>query len=250
MNILVNLGFKLAGNWILKINNIDFILNNFKKSTDILYAFVSANELKYLGKTTKTLESRMKGYRNPGPSQFTNIRINALIKNELEAEKEVLIYVLDASDLCEYMGYKVSLAAGLEDIFIRELNPEWNFHGKKKISKQIEEDDEINELEMATLDSQFGNIISIAPFTKSYLASNFFNVPKKYSNLFGADGNAIRIEFNGEVHINKIDRHNVQSGAPRIPCGVEYNNWINKQFKIGDTMQVEVISPVSIKLFK
>jgi hypothetical protein len=249
MNKLINLGFTLAGKWILKVDNIDFVLNDFKKSTDILYAFVSANELKYLGKTTKTLESRMKGYRKPGPSQFTNIRINALITKELQAENEVLIYILDASHLCEYMGYKVSLAAGLEDVFIRELNPKWNFHGKKKISNQIEEDDEINELEIATLNSQFGNIISITPFTKSYLASNFFNVPKKYSNLFGADGNAIRIEFNGMVYISKIDRHNVPSGAPRIHCGVEYNNWINKRFKIGDSMQVEVISPVSIKLF-
>jgi hypothetical protein len=249
MDKIINLGFVLAGKWHLSTPNcINFNLTKFKSATDVLYAFVSNDKLKYLGKTTKTLESRMKGYRKPGPTQYTNIRINGLISKTLQASQEVFIYVLVGTDLCEYKGHKVSLAAGLEDIFIRELNPEWNYHGKKKISTQVEEINEINEYELIMSKNQSSRIISIAPFTKSYLQCNFFNVPKKYSDLFGINDSAIRIEFDNKVIIGRIDRKNVTSGAPRIYCGVEYHQWVNSNYKISDKMEIEIISPISIKL--
>ena len=127
----------------------------------------------------------MKVYRKPGLTQFTNIRINGLILDELLALRDVNIFVMVATKLFKYKEYKVSLAAGLEDIFIRELNPDWNYHGKKKISKQVEEIEEINEFELAKTTSPTYNIISLAPITNYYLECNFFNVPKKHSIFLG-----------------------------------------------------------------
>jgi len=250
MNKLVSLGFVLAGSWYKELYGIDFNLTKFEHEADILYAFVSNDKLKYLGKTTKSFVNRMKGYRKPGLTQFTNIRINGLIFDELRARQDVYIFVLVAADLCKYKEYRVSLAAGLEDIFIRELNPEWNFHGKKKISKQVEEIDEINEFELVKTTPPTYHLISLAPFTKYYLECNFFNVPKKHSIFFGKNGTAIRVEFDSKIIVGRIDRINVPSEAPRIHCGVHYNKWINKNFNIGDRMEVEIISPVSIKLLQ
>jgi len=46
-----------------------------------LYAYVINRQIKYIGQTVMELKQRLYGYKKPGPTQSTNIRLNELIKN-------------------------------------------------------------------------------------------------------------------------------------------------------------------------
>ena len=80
---------------------------------NVLYAFVSNGEIKYIWKTTKSLKKRMYSYQNPGPTQSTNIKNNGYIKELLEANEAVDIFVLPDSGLLHYGWFHINLAAGL-----------------------------------------------------------------------------------------------------------------------------------------
>lgn len=84
----------------------------------------------YVGKSRKTLRERMYSYRNPGPTQSTNIRGNRLLLDALSEGSTVELFVLPDNGLLYYGGFHVNLAAGLEDSLIRDLQPPWN-GGKK-----------------------------------------------------------------------------------------------------------------------
>jgi hypothetical protein len=108
----------------------------------VLYAFVSsssqdAKQLMYIGKTVRTLASRMAGYKKPGPSQSTNQKNNANIRSLLQQGKSVEIYVLPDRGL-HYGGFRVNLAAGLEDSIVLQMQPPWN-GGKKEGSSEAME---------------------------------------------------------------------------------------------------------------
>lgn len=83
----------------------------------------------------KSLRSRMSGYRSPGSTQFTNIRNNEHIRQSLERDNSVEVFVLPDNELLHYGRFHVNLAAGLEDSVIRLLNPPWN-GGQKETSVQ------------------------------------------------------------------------------------------------------------------
>jgi hypothetical protein len=69
-------------------------------------------------------------YQRPGPSQRTNIRINAAIAERLATGNAIEIYVLPDPGDMEYKGFHLNLAAGLEDSLISSLRPTWNKAGK------------------------------------------------------------------------------------------------------------------------
>src|SRR5665648_585117 len=79
----------------------------------------------------------MYGYQNPGPSQRTNIRVNAAIKNLLSNDLPVDIFILTDNGLLSYGNFRINLAAGLEDTLILKLNPDWNLTGKSLIPIDI-----------------------------------------------------------------------------------------------------------------
>jgi hypothetical protein len=92
-------------------------------------------DLTYIGKTTRTLRARMSGYRNPGPTQSTNIRNNERIRSALSQGKRVEIYAFRDTGLLKLGGFHLNLAAGLEDSLVRELSPPWN-GGRKDAPEQ------------------------------------------------------------------------------------------------------------------
>jgi hypothetical protein len=98
-------------------------------SRNILYAFVSAEEVLYIGKTIQTLKSRLYGYQNPGGTQLTNVRGNKRLLELLAADASVHIYVLPDHGLMHYGGFHLNLAAALEDSLISQLKPKWNMAG-------------------------------------------------------------------------------------------------------------------------
>ena len=72
MNRLLKIGFEFAGHWFLTEDTLTLQLVRHAGQANVLYAFCCDGDIKYVGKTTKSLANRLNGYRKPGPSQSTN----------------------------------------------------------------------------------------------------------------------------------------------------------------------------------
>jgi hypothetical protein len=128
MNIqkLQDIGFQKAGHWLSKNGTVDFVLERFSDCSNVLYAFVDNDSIKYIGKSTNTLHQRMQQYKTPGPSQSTNIKNRDNIKKELESGNSIEIYVFVDLGLFSYGGFRINLAEGLETSMINDIQPDWN----------------------------------------------------------------------------------------------------------------------------
>lgn len=125
---LLQVGFQTAGRWYEVPGGINFHLTSLSNTSNVLYAFVSNGSVQYIGKSVRTLQQRMQGYRSPGPSQLTNLRNKSLIKELLRKGSPVEILAFAPSPL-RHEGFAVNLAAGLEDSLIEHFKPPWNLAG-------------------------------------------------------------------------------------------------------------------------
>lgn len=130
ISTLKKLGFRWVGCWKMGDERPEYELDEEKTTYNILYSFVSGNEILYIGKTTIALRDRMYQYQRPGPSQRTNIRVNEAIAGRLADGATIEIHVLPDPGDMEYRGFHLNLAAGLEDSLISDLKPTWNKTGK------------------------------------------------------------------------------------------------------------------------
>jgi hypothetical protein len=130
---LENIGFVRAGAWTLADGMIAVECAQHSTARNVLYAIVVDAEVVYVGKTVQELCKRMQQYRTPGETQPTNRRNRSAIIRELEARREVLLYVLPDNGLMHYGDFHINLAAGLEDSIIHELNPIWNGGRKEAV---------------------------------------------------------------------------------------------------------------------
>jgi hypothetical protein len=252
MNKLLNIGFINVGHWTIINNTLKYHLTSNQVTKNVLYSFISNGIIKYIGKTTMQLTKRMYGYQNPGPSQTTNIRVNGKIKELLQSDQPVDIFILVDNGLLKYGDFKINLAAGLEDTLIYQINPEWNFSGKNKLEVDKESDDENlismkNSVEMKNkVVKSFEVKLGIA-----YYNQGFFNVSKKYSEYFGADKSLIEIQL-GEKSNNfiqgYINRTANNNGTPRIMGGKTLSDWIQKNYKQNEILKVDILTNVSIRL--
>ena len=126
---LKNMGFRQVGEWTVDSDKIKFTLDDAASAQNVLYAFISQETVMYIGKTVQKLKQRMNGYKNPAPTQTTNIKGNRLVSGILSLNQSVEIYALPDNGLLFYGGFHVNLAAGLEDNLIKTLNPPWNGAG-------------------------------------------------------------------------------------------------------------------------
>ena len=94
MNRLLEIGFHAAGHWHLVDGELSLELLRHGSQRNILYAFVSDGDVKYVGKTVRPLAKRLYGYKNPGATQSTNIKNNARIKELLSSGAAVDIFAL------------------------------------------------------------------------------------------------------------------------------------------------------------
>lgn len=127
---LTEIGFRKVGEWKLVGDKLDIEIVEEGSSKNILYSFVSDGEPLYVGKTTQQLKKRMYGYKNPGPTQTTNIRNNSNLKEMLKSGKTVELYVLPDHGLLHFGKFHLNLAAGLEDNIVKTIGPKWNLAGK------------------------------------------------------------------------------------------------------------------------
>jgi len=252
MNRLLEIGFIRVGYWSLNEDQIRYTLTSHRTAKNVLYGFISNGVIMYIGKTTMQLFQRMNGYQNPGATQHTNIRVNNEISLLLEQNIPIDIFILADNGLLKYGDFIFNFAAGLEDSLINKIKPKWNYFGKKRT------DEDINS-ENASLAK--GPVVNFAEpqltttfeikVGKAYYNQGFFNVSVKHNNFFGGDGEIIEIQLgnNPENIINGyINRTANPNHTPRIMVGIDYTNWIQQHFQQGDTLRVDVFSPVSIRL--
>jgi hypothetical protein len=126
---LLQIGFRHVGRWSLIDGNASYTLEDLSTASRVLYAFVSGQEVLYIGKTAGELQRRLYGYHRPGPTQRTNIACNAKLLEVLSGQGAIDIYVFQDPEPKSHAGVPINLAAGLEDGLIRELGPPWNKAG-------------------------------------------------------------------------------------------------------------------------
>lgn len=127
--VLRSVGFVEAGRWRAEGGSPRLELTAMGDARDALYAFVSGDEVLYLGKTVKMLKERLYFYQNPGKSQRSNIRINGFLKELLDDGRAVSILAFSDQDGLAYKGVPLNIAAGLEDNLISLAQPLWNKTG-------------------------------------------------------------------------------------------------------------------------
>lgn len=254
MNRLLNIGFTSVGHWTLKNNKVKYNLISHHTASNVLYSFISNGDIKYIGKTKMQLLQRMYGYQNPGPSQSTNIRVNAAIKSFLATDQPIDIFILTDNGLLRYGNFKINLAAGLEDTLIYELNPEWNLSGRNLIVT----DGDSEKPELAKEPQSTANLIPVLTtfnilLGQAYFNQGFFNVGREHAHLLGADNSTIYIQLgtNADTTIQGyINRTANKNSTPRIMGGKELRNWIKNNFKLNDTMKVDIVSSIEIRLHR
>ena len=248
MNRLIEIGFQCIGHWKLNDDHLVCELTSQMRTPNVLYAFVSNGEIKYIGKTTQPLKGRMASYQNPGPTQSTNIKNNENIKSLLKAGEAVDIFVLPDTGLLRYGGFHINLAAGLEDSLISDILPPWNGQHSKKEHKKVQVEVRSAEPAISEFDKEPAQGIETNPnnttfqfqVRTTYFKQGFFNVPAKYAQAFGSDRDRIEIYCgeNQELVQGYINRSVNLNNTPRIMGGVQLRQWFNSDFRSGLTVTI------------
>ncbi len=243
MNELLEIGFLPCGHWQLQQARLTCELTRFAVQKNILYAFVADGELMYVGKTVQPLATRMTGYRNPAPSQTTNVRNNSRLRCALEAGCAVEIYALPDVGLHRYGAFHLNLAAGLEDDIIQMLRPPWNGGQKEKVDQQ----EAGRPVRPEELPVHRAFAISLAP---TYYQKGFFNIPVAEQGWFGSDGETIELYLSSAEQpvLGIINRTANANRTPRIMGGVIVRDWFQSTGAEGDALHLAVLSPNAVRL--
>lgn len=127
---LARLGFEEVGAFERRGDDLSLRLPKFRDEIGC-YAFVVGDNARYVGVTNRSLSSRMNGYKNPGPTQQTNLRINPKIRSA----RTVRIFFLPESVIADFGltlrrgNVERSIATDLslfERVLISLLRPDWN----------------------------------------------------------------------------------------------------------------------------
>ena len=133
--LLISLGFEESGEWKLNCKELTLELNKGGKTRqgNVLYAFIGgSHEILYIGQTGAGLVKRMAGYKRPGSTQVTNIRVNGFIKEYLKLNKIKIYSFIDEDNERTYKGFDINIIAGLEGSVISKTEPKWNMQGNNK----------------------------------------------------------------------------------------------------------------------
>ncbi len=247
MNRLLEIGFEPAGHWLLERDTLKLELTRHASQANILYAFVCDGQVKYVGKTTRTLLMRMAGYKNPAKTQTTNINNNQRIRDMLAMGVVVEILALPDNGLLHYGQFHLNLAAALEDDIIKKIDPEWNGGKVEELQSNhsVILDDELNFV------PSFSGMFTFR-LQPTYYRSGFFNVGVTYQKYLGTDSEMIELFLGDETKpvLGTINRRANLNGTPRIMGGTRLRDWFKAQADVMDLIAVQVLSPTSIRLTK
>lgn len=107
---------------------LEHIKNIKEKKSDVLYAFVINDKIKYIGKTKSSI-SRLSGYSYHKEGQQTNRRCNKKIGENLEHGVDIWACAIPKKI---YEGFDLSIVAGLEDGLIKILKEQDKEQNKNK----------------------------------------------------------------------------------------------------------------------
>lgn len=246
VNQLLDIGFQACGHWQLNEEKLVCELTRFATQKNILYAFACNGELMYVGKTMQPLLTRMAGYRHPAPSQTTNVRNHARIREVLTGGATVQIFALPDNGLHHYGVFHLNLAAGLEDDIIRKLRPSWN-GGRTETVANLVADKAVAALGPLRQPVRHQFHVPLAP---TYYRTGFFNVGVADQQWIGSDGEAIEFFLGAAASpvLGTINRRANLNGTPRLMGGTAVRDWFAQTGQIGDTLHIEVYSPQSIRV--
>lgn len=247
MNRILSIGFTYAGSWSMSGNGIQLELNHYSTSKNILYAFISDGQVRYIGKTTQPLTKRLYGYQNPGATQSTNIKNNRNISQTLSSGGTVDIFVLPDNGLLHYGGFHVNLAAGLEDSLIEALNPDWN-GGKPESSETAGEEGSPKPDLLPPESSEIAQFQLV--LGEAYFNQGFINVPVKLSSLLGPHGAELEIFLGTSEQplLGYINRTATGNGTPRLMGGAQQKAWIQSHFQKGEKILVQILGLYAIRI--
>lgn len=121
-------GFTSIGFWLH--GEARLTCPNGLPSTAGVYAFSIGKEVVYVGLASRSLSQRIYFYGNPGSSQRTNIRLNALIREALARGEDVEVHFA-CPPAFEWNNFVVSGPEGLEAGIIQSYYLPWNMRGAK-----------------------------------------------------------------------------------------------------------------------
>lgn len=249
MNRLLEIGFRPIGQWRLERKKLNIELTAMMNNRNVLYAFVSNGEVKYIGKTIQPLQRRMYGYQNPGPTQRTNITNHALLKELLFEGKTVEIFALPDNGLLHYGGFHINLAAGLEDSLVRTIGPPWNSTGKTKSGKAKSTPKKDDRL---VISKNTINPVFELQLHKTYFEKGFFNATVEFDRFLGSNLENIHMHIGKteETISGYINRTANKNGTARVMGGKELRGWFQSHFQEKDIVFVEILSPTSLRMGK
>ena len=249
MNRLLEIGFQPVGHWVLSNGEIAPDLRQMPSRRNVLYAFVCEGDIQYIGRATQQLSATLLAYQRPNPAQSAKLRNSANIRESLLQGRKVDILVLEDNDLLHYGGFRINLAAGLEEDMVAKLQPLWNLQRSPKprpeeAGKAVETE-AVQEAPRHTVPNNMPLILQ-----ETYWNRGFFNVPVQFAPLFGGDLEKIHIlvPHRQLPIIGYISRSANANGTPRVMGGRELQKWFRRECILMGKINVEILSPTSIVL--
>lgn len=126
---LLDAGFHCASGWALDDTGLLILTEALPKDVGV-YAFVRAGVVMYVGVATMGLAKRIYFYARPGVSQRTSLRLNDIIRRELQSAAKIDVLIAQPEDM-QWHGLPVHGAAGLELGLIKAYALPWNMRSAK-----------------------------------------------------------------------------------------------------------------------
>lgn len=265
--ILLHIGFVDIGRWEPDGDFIAYrpdeagIWKVDLRKPNALYAFVQGDDIRYIGKTSRSIRTRFTGYCKPADTQQTNKRCHGHIRTSLDNGVETRILVFTPISHLRYADYEIDLAAGLEDSLIKAFNPPWNGRASQASKTPISEDAEREKAEEPEIvqddfpTAPAASASGLADFQiklgTTYYKQGFINPGVEASRYLGDDGEAVIIQFadgTDPVH-SFIDRTANPNKSVRVVGGNrQIAEWFRANFSQGDIVHGQVVDAHAIRL--
>jgi hypothetical protein len=251
---LLEIGFEIVGNWEISkkdTSRIAHTISSHSDLTDLIYAFVSDNQVKYIGMTDSTLKKRMDLYKSGkenGTAGSTNKKVHTEILRLLKNQKKVDIYVLSNVALPTYKGFRVSIAFGIELSLIehfenstKEIGGLWNKRGTTQKGNYPSSTPRPN----GAVQNPFSMELKQESYTKGVISFG-----KKYAHLLPENSCAVLVKI-GNAHQEVASTFTLSGGNRKIGFkNQQLKKWFDEEkLGIGSSIMVEIVNTNKIKIY-
>lgn len=256
---LEEIGFERAGEWLLDDGEPRIEVRRLAAASNVLYAFASERELLYVGRSSRSLALRMQGYEQGGPERSARSRNRERILAMLMLDQEVTLLAMPDPGSLLYGSFRVNIAAGLQHSLIAALDPPWNRPGgglsttdvtphrsappprRRRSHASGDPDASLTNTDRPSYRFLVGYL---------YMDKGFFNVPLRYSRLFGKDRERIKIlcgQDRAPIH-GLIDRSSNTNASPRIVGGGPLKHWFEEHAGLNNPVDIDILAPNAVWL--